>query len=63
MLRSVGVNYMVKNKELDWIKVYNPPLPYVPRQFEEYVDTTKQYYKQVWDDGYEEVHMLSGRFV
>ena len=52
---------MVKDKELDWIKVSQKPLPYVPRAFEEYVDTTKQYYKHVWEDGYEEIFRLAGR--
>jgi len=52
---------MIKEKELSWIKLYNPPPLYVPRNFEEYVDTTKQYCKQVWDDGYEEIFRLAGK--
>jgi hypothetical protein len=52
---------MIKEKELEWIKISKKPLPYVPRNFEEYVDTTKQYCKQVWDDGYEEIFRLAGK--
>lgn len=48
-------------KELEWIKVDTKSSPYSYQAFEEYVDSTKQYCKQVWNDGYEEVFELAGR--
>lgn len=51
----------ILDKELEWIKVAEHSTPYSCVSFEEYVDTTKQFCKQVWNDGYEEVFELSGR--
>jgi hypothetical protein len=48
-------------RELEWIKVDTQRSPYPYQVFEEYVDSTKHYYKQVWNDGYEEVFELSGK--
>lgn len=52
---------MVKAKELEWIKIGEHHAFASTISFEEYVDTTNQYCKQVWDDGYEEVFELAGK--
>jgi hypothetical protein len=51
----------LKERELEWIKIGEkaPPSSYLA--FEEYIDTTNTYCKQVWNDGYEEIFELSGK--
>ena len=51
----------LKEKELEWVKIGEHKSGSSYLSFEEYVDTTNQYCKQVWNDGYEEVFELSGR--
>ena len=48
-------------KELEWVKIGEQTSPSSYLGFEEYVDTTNTYCKQVWNDGYEEVFELAGR--
>jgi hypothetical protein len=48
-------------KELEWVKIGEHTSPSSYLSFEEYVDTTNTYCKQVWTDGYEEVFELAGR--
>jgi hypothetical protein len=52
---------MSKEKELEWVKVGEQTSPSSCLGFEEYIDTTNQYCKQVWNDGYEEVFEIAGR--
>jgi hypothetical protein len=52
---------VVKNKELDWVKIPKKHTSYTYLDFDEYVDTTERFCKQVWNDGYEEIFELSGR--
>lgn len=52
---------MVKEKELEWIKIDTITSPYSYQAFEEYVDSTHTYCKQVWNDGYEEIFELAGK--
>ena len=49
------------DKELEWVKIGEHESGSSYLSFEEYVDTTKRYCKQVWNDGYEEVFELSGK--
>ena len=48
-------------RELEWVKIGEHYSPSSYLAFEEYVDTTNQYCKQVWNDGFEEVFELAGR--
>jgi hypothetical protein len=52
---------MSKEKELEWVKVGEQTSPSSCLSFEEYIDTTIQYCKQDWNDGYEEVFELASR--
>ena len=52
---------MLKEKELEWIKIGEHTSPSSYLGFEDYIDTTKTYHKQVWKDGFEEIFKLSGR--
>ena len=52
---------MLETKELEWIKIGEHHALSAAVSFEEYVDSTKQYCKQVWNDGYEEVFELAGK--
>lgn len=52
---------MIEEKELEWIKIAEHHALSAAVSFEECVDSTKRFCKQVWNDGYEEVFELSGR--
>ena len=48
-------------RELEWIKVATVTSSSSYHSFEEYVDSTHTYCKQVWDDGYVEIFELAGK--
>ena len=48
-------------RDLEWVKIGEHGSPSSYLGFEEYVDTTNTYCKQVWNDGYEEVFELAGK--
>lgn len=52
---------MSETKELEWISIGEHHAYAAAVSFDEYVDSTGQYCKQVWSDGYEEVFELSGK--
>lgn len=52
---------MVEDKELEWIKLETVTSPFSYQAFEEYIDSTHTYCKQVWRDGYVEIFELAGK--